>query len=127
MIDRSTREQQASDESGCYDNWAALYGRYRHIFASPNMRRYRQTLDDLLRQEAAGKRILEIGCGIGEIAHNMASYGATSVLGTDISHRFIAEADARYRTANCMYAVLDVSQLIEGTYDLIVGRAVLHH
>ena len=127
MIERSIREQKASDESKCYENWTALRERYSHIFNSPNTNRYRQTFETLLYREAPGKRILEIGCGTGELSARLADAGAISVFGADISHRFITTAQELFHRSNCSFAVTDVSQPVEGSYDLIFGRAVLHH
>jgi 2-polyprenyl-3-methyl-5-hydroxy-6-metoxy-1,4-benzoquinol methylase len=127
MMNRSTREQLASDESTVYDTWNLWWTRYRHIFESPNTRRFQQTFECLLQQEAPGKHVLEIGCGYGGVAQRIASYGAASVLATDISQRFIAYAKEHNEHAYLHYALLDVSLPIEGIYDLIVGRAILHH
>lgn len=127
ISDRAVREQLASDESAVYDEWEKLHDRYRHIFDSPNTRRYHQAFEHLLQQEAPDKRVLEIGCGNGGVAQRVVSYGAATVLATDISHRFLAYAQEHNAYANCEYALLDVSLPIAGTYDLIYGRSVLHH
>lgn len=127
MIDRSTRERMASDESNVYEEWHKLRERYRHIYQSPNTRRFQQALQDRLQQEAPGKRVLEIGCGGGGGSHELALCGAASVLGMDISHSRIAYAQAYNAHPACTFVVMDVSHPIEGSFDLIFGRAVLHH
>jgi len=124
---RSAREQAASDASNVYDNSHKLSKRYSHIFACPNTRRAVQHFDELLRQSVLGKRVLEIGCGTGDVARRLASFGAAYVLAVDISETRIKEAKAHEIPGALEFAVADMSQPLEGIFDVIVGRAILHH
>jgi len=124
---RSAREQAASDASNVYDNWHKLSKRYSHIFACPNTRRAVQHFDELLRQSVLGKRVLEIGCSTGDVARRLASFGAAYVLAVDISETRIKEAKAHEIPGALEFAVADMSQPLEGIFDVIVGRATLHH
>jgi SAM-dependent methyltransferase len=127
MLDRSTRERMAADERNVYTEWHKLRHRYAHIFAAPNSQRFSETFDTLLAKEVPGKRLLEIGCGSGKLAQKLASYGAASVLGTDISHTRIATAQEQNTSSTCTFAIADVSLPIEGVFDVIIGSAILHH
>jgi SAM-dependent methyltransferase/uncharacterized coiled-coil DUF342 family protein len=47
-----------------------------------------------------GKRVLEVGCGIGYGAQFLADHGAARVVGVDRSQQSISDARARYRQTN---------------------------
>ena len=124
---RSAREQAASDASNVYDNWHKLSKKYSHIFECPNTKRAVEQFDELLRRSISDKRVLEIGCGAGQVAHRLASFGAAYVLAVDISETRIKEAKAQEVPGTLEFAVADLSQPLEGIFDVLVGRAVLHH
>jgi 2-polyprenyl-3-methyl-5-hydroxy-6-metoxy-1,4-benzoquinol methylase len=126
---RSEREQAASDESDIYQQWSKLHNRWLHIFECPNTKRGERQLADLLRQAVQGKRVLEIGCGSGGNAKNrIVPLGPAYVLAVDISQTLIRDAKEKWEVPGELeYAVLDVSEPITGAFDVIIGRAVLHH
>jgi 2-polyprenyl-3-methyl-5-hydroxy-6-metoxy-1,4-benzoquinol methylase len=81
----------------------------------------------------AGCRILEIGCGSGELALTLAEQGA-SVVGLDIAGRAIEAAKARAELlglgSRVQFRCGDVTSLDSsacGEVDLLVGKFVLHH
>lgn len=126
---RSERERAASDESNMYQQWENLRRRWLHIFQCPNTRNGESQLASLLGQTVPGKRVLEIGCGSGGNAKDcIIPLGPTYVLAVDISHTFIKDAKEKGEIPGVLeYAVLDVSEPIIGVFDVIIGRAVLHH
>jgi SAM-dependent methyltransferase len=126
---RSERERAVSDESNMYQRWENLRRRWWHIFECPNTHWGERQLADLLGQAVPGKRVLEIGCGSGGNAKNcIAPLGPASILAVDISQTFIKYAKEKWETPGELeYAVLDVSEPIMGVFDVIVGRAILHH
>src|SRR2546421_5878304 len=128
LSSRSKRERSAS-ESDVYQQWGKLYYRWRHIFECPNTQWGQLQLADLLEQAVPGKRVLEIGCGSGANARNrILPLGPAFILAVDISPSFISRAKKQWEIPGKLnYAVLDVSEPIEGVFDVIVGRAVLHH
>lgn len=78
------------------------------------------------------KKVLEIGCGEGWFAKNLASKGA-AVWTFDISQEAVAMASARLKELNFKYRV-NVEQMAaekltyeSAKFDLVVGIAVLHH
>lgn len=76
------------------------------------------------------RKILEIGCGTGEISFWMAQKTAASVLGTDLCGPFIEHAKGKYTLANLEYDVLDftrIEQFRGQKFDYIVGNGILHH
>lgn len=75
-------------------------------------------------------RVLEIGCGTGEMARQLALQTAGSITGVDLSPHFIAQARARHPLPNLDFKVADLTNEIPGqgdTYDAIVGNGILHH
>lgn len=94
--------------------------------------RMRRRADFLLEgtEPSAGKSILEIGCGTGEISYWMAQKTSATVLGTDLCVPYITAAAERYTLPNLRYAVLDFNRAGEfqgERFDHIVGNGILHH
>ena len=78
----------------------------------------------------SGKKVLEIGCGRGEMARYLAARTGMQVLGVDLSERFITEASAGTRVANVRFEVLDFTrpeQITDRRFDYVVGNGILHH
>jgi len=73
-----------------------------------------------------GKRVLDIGCGTGELAFYVAQQGADEVVGIDYSPSAITVAKDSYARTNLMFECMDVSN-ISGTFDVITIVGVLEH
>lgn len=132
MSTRAEREIEASDHSPLYENQHSMRSRLSHVFESPNTRYYERLFDDIAAKHAGGKRALEIGCGTGGYARKLHAFGAAYVRAVDISSKRIAAAKPYEIPGALEYAVEDVAARAEDAaapdpYDLIVGRAVLHH
>ena len=75
-------------------------------------------------------RILEIGCGTGEVSYWMANQSSAKVLGTDLCAPFIEEAKKNYHLPNLQYEVVnfnDPNALSGMQFDYVVGNGILHH
>ena len=129
LSSRSERERVFSDESNGYHKWKKLHDRWLHIFECPNTKWGECQLADLLGQVVPGKRVLEIGCGSGSNAKdNIAPLGPTYILAVDISQARIKNAKKNGEISGKLeYAVMDVSEPITDVFDVIIGRAILHH
>lgn len=80
--------------------------------------------------KSGSKKILEIGCGTGEIAYWMAQKDPTiEMTGTDICKPFIEQAKRKYTLNNLEYRHLDITDFKEDAekYDYIIGNGILHH
>jgi 2-polyprenyl-3-methyl-5-hydroxy-6-metoxy-1,4-benzoquinol methylase len=80
------------------------------------------------------KRILEIGCGTGQLSAMLAGEKSSSVLGVDLCVPFIAEAKSKFQGSNLDYDVVDFNQVTveeflakHGHFDAVVGNGILHH
>lgn len=80
----------------------------------------------------AGKRVLEIGCGIGTDATNFARYGAIYT-GVELSSESLKLAKQRFEVFGLSGRFIEgnaeeIDQLLSGeTFDLIYSFGVLHH
>ena len=75
--------------------------------------------------------ILELGCGTGELAFELAKIADVYVTGVDRSSKFIDYASANYRLPNLRFLVANFSdssrEVVQEKYDYIVGNGILHH
>jgi 2-polyprenyl-3-methyl-5-hydroxy-6-metoxy-1,4-benzoquinol methylase len=82
-------------------------------------------------ERRAQVRILEIGCGMGSLAHELALLTDARVTGVDLSPGFIDHAASTYRHPRLNFIVADLSQSNPASeqeqYDFIVGNGILHH
>jgi len=82
-------------------------------------------------EERGRVHILEIGCGMGELAHHLALVTGARVTGVDLSPGFVEHATATYRLPNLKFAVVDLAREFPATesdrYQYIVGNGILHH
>ena len=78
----------------------------------------------------AGKKVLDLGCGIGDASVAFARRGAT-VSGIDISKKMVEIASALARKAEHRITIKQMNAeklLFENeTFDLVYGRGILHH
>jgi ubiquinone/menaquinone biosynthesis C-methylase UbiE len=82
--------------------------------------------------DVTGLRVLELGCGDGDITLQLLDRGA-SVVAIDISPRTVEVARARverflpHASAAVTVAAVEDTRLEEGSFDLVVGKWILHH
>jgi 2-polyprenyl-3-methyl-5-hydroxy-6-metoxy-1,4-benzoquinol methylase len=87
--------------------------------------------DDLLALLPAvgGRRVLDLGCGAGQLAHHLAEQGAAEVVGVDVSERMLALARSDWAHPRVTY----LKDSLEGVtfpparFDLVVSSLVLHY
>jgi len=75
-------------------------------------------------------KILEIGCGTGEIAAFIAGKVNAKVIGTDICIPFVEEANKKHKRDNLHFEYLDFNKpesLNGQKFDYIIGNGILHH
>jgi SAM-dependent methyltransferase len=124
---RSERERAAADEGSVWEVSHRWHTRGAHVFACPNTLRHEALFDELAARFAKGGRVLDLGCGQGASSQRLLSFGADHVLGIDISELLLAQAFPRAIPGRLEFRKGDVSEPLEGEFDLIFGRAILHH
>jgi SAM-dependent methyltransferase len=107
---------------------------YNQVFPKrgTSILRARRRADWIAAQLTAGgvRHAIEIGCGTGEMAFQVAQTTNAHVLAVDLSEKFVAEARQRFNLPNLEYRVLDVlSEDLPGLThtDAVFGNGVLHH
>src|SRR5437773_3497886 len=75
-----------------------------------------------------GMPVLELGCGTGTFARELARSGA-NVVAMDVSPELLEIANANCSAPNIQYQIQNAYALSypEGAFDSIVGSSVLHH
>jgi len=125
--DRARREQEAYDEGTVMDASYAWHMRVRHVLEGPNTMLGERRWEELLRRHAPGGRVLDVGCAQGLSSLALMEAGPAYVRGIDVSRSFVEVARRHEIPGRLEFAVGDVTQPLEGTYDLIFGRSILHH
>ena len=124
---RSQREKESVDCTDIYENSEQWHQNFAHVFQCPNSLKHEETLKELIRLHVPGKRVLDIGCGYGGSSLDLLQQNASYVHGIDISERLIASAKGFAQENRLDFDLHDVSQPLKGKYDVIFGRAILHH
>jgi SAM-dependent methyltransferase len=91
-------------------------------------RRYRWFASQAGKRSAL--RILEIGCGTGEAAAQVAARVNAEIVAVDLSDAFLERARSTHKAPNLRFAKFDLlgeDRLALGRFDLIYGNGILHH
>ncbi|MHB1799990.1 MAG: methyltransferase domain-containing protein, partial [Vulcanimicrobiaceae bacterium] len=84
----------------------------------------------LLRDICAGKRVLDVACGVGYGSYLLASWGAREVVGVDLSAEAITEARRLFGHDRITFVqgnVEELGRLVHGKFDLIVSFETIEH
>lgn len=126
--ERAERERAASNDGGVYRRYWQIRNRFAHVHECPNTAYANDRHERLLADAARGKRVLDFGCGNGNLSHKIAELGAGHVHGIDISERWIEEANQLYGDdPRLSFEVADAMTFNAGPFDVIAGNAILHH
>ncbi|MGH2354854.1 MAG: class I SAM-dependent methyltransferase [Chloroflexota bacterium] len=82
-----------------------------------------------LLPDVAGKRVLDLGCGAGQLAYHLAEAGAAEVIGVDLSERMLGLARserAHPRVTYLRQAIEDVAFPPE-RFELVVSSLAFHY
>lgn len=126
MENRSKREKKAYDKGNVFEV-SDQYHKKSKVFHYPNTIYHEDLFESLIIEKAQNGRVLDIGCADGNNSENIYKKGADFVKGVDISERWIKEAKKREIPGKLVFQQKDVTNPLKGKFDLIVGRAILHH
>lgn len=73
-----------------------------------------------------GKRVLDAGCGTGELAYKIVKMGAREAVGIDYSREAIAMANKKYRNPKLSYQCKGIHDMV-GRFDAVVSLGTLEH
>ena len=90
---------------------------------------YEQPAFMALLPDPAGLRVLDLGCGAGQLAHHLAERGAAEVIGVDLSERMLAIARAERSHPRVTWAREAIERVAypPGRVDLVVSSLALHY
>ena len=126
-MSRSENEIEAYREASLPKKRQKLRRRISFIYDIPNSRREIDDYNSLVTELTPGNAVLEIGCGRGWNCQQLLKLGAAEVDGIDISPDLLAEAMATYGDPRIRFYEHDIHKPFDRSFNLIVGRAILHH
>jgi 2-polyprenyl-3-methyl-5-hydroxy-6-metoxy-1,4-benzoquinol methylase len=126
-LSRAEREKIAYDEQNVWEISNGWHRRFMHVFQSPNTMRHQRQFREWLLERAKGKRVLDVGCGRGDLSRELSEAGAAYVLGIDISENELGVAREHEIPGKLEFVLGSVEEPIEGKFDLICGASILHH
>lgn len=82
-----------------------------------------------LLPDVDGRRVLDLGCGAGQLAHHLAMMGAIEVVGIDVSERMLAlaRADRAHPRVTYQRGAIEELTFPPARFDLAVSSLVLHY
>jgi len=74
-------------------------------------------------------RVLDLGCGAGQLARYLATRGAAEVIGVDVSERMLELARTQWAHPRVSYQRMAIEELAfaPGRFDLVVSVLALHY
>ncbi|WP_413205293.1 methyltransferase domain-containing protein [Rhodospirillum sp. A1_3_36] len=133
LEDRVARERAAHGEDDVLARSYVLKKRFSHILVTPGLKEMERVIEKL-SSGMRGSRVLDFGCGKGEMVLSYLAAGARQVDGIDISATYVAEAQARCQSAGLektrfTVQVMDAHALDfpDESFDWVMGRGILHH
>lgn len=116
--------QNIYDDPDFFAGYAALPRSEQGLGAVFEWPAFQRLLPDL-----RGKRVLDLGCGMGYFAREARARGAREVVGVDVSDRMLHAARARTRDAGIGYLRAELEGFEPGgaAFDLAVSTLALHY
>lgn len=82
-----------------------------------------------LLPDLAGRRVLDLGCGVGQLARHIAEAGASEVVAIDLSERMLEIAKREFAHPRVTHRQLSIEEadFPDGRFDLVVSSLAFHY
>lgn len=112
------------DNKDFFEEYAKMSRSTGGLSAAGEWHQFRKLFPDL-----HGKRVLDLGCGYGWHCKFAVEQGASQVLGIDLSHRMIEEAQKRNADSRIEYRVCGIEEYdySEKEWDCVFSNLALHY
>jgi len=110
-----------------------IHRKFLNVFLCPNAVRSEKYFDRCIEENSKNATVLDCGCYSGELTAKIIGYGAKTPVGIDISEKSVAVANRHVNGESsqrkALFCAGDMHQTCfrNDTFDLVVGRAILHH
>jgi SAM-dependent methyltransferase len=126
QTDRVARESDYHER--VFRESSRLQRRFSHVFLCPNATHAEGIHWASIRSAASGKIVLDYGCAEGGFEEKLIACAPRAVYGIDLSEKAIDIARSK-NLPRTTFVTGDAHHLPwpDGSFDVIVGRAILHH
>jgi len=124
MVKHSPQPQNIYDDAGFFAGYSGL-----ERFGA-GWERAMEHADLLaLLPTPTGQRVLDLGCGVGQLAHYLAEAGAAEVVGVDVSERMLGLARADWAHPNVRYEHASIEEVAfpADRFELVVSSLAFHY
>ncbi len=124
MVAIAMTAQNIYDDPAFFAGYAQLPRSVSGLAAVFEWRAFQRLLPPL-----EGKRVLDMGCGLGNFAREARARGAASVVGVDVSERMLAEARNRDPDPAITYlrCALESFEPAAAAFDVVICMLALHY